>query len=124
MHHRSLNATAHSHRPAADAVVDYAIFLLDPQGQVSSWNPGAQRINGYTAEEVVGKPFSMFFAEADRRLSRPERNLEAARLHGRCEAEGWRVRKDGSRFWALAVLDVMRDEAGTLTGFAQAIRNL
>jgi PAS domain S-box-containing protein len=91
---------------------------------VSSWNPGAQHIKEFTAEEVVGKHFSMFFAEEDRRLGRPEAGLKAARLYGRFETEGWRIRKDGTRFWALSVLDVMRDEAGKLIGFAQAIRDL
>jgi PAS domain S-box-containing protein len=124
MQDRPLTATEQPHRPVADAIGDYAIFLLDPQGRVSSWNPGAQHIKEFTAEEVVGKHFSMFFAEEDRRLGRPEADLKAARLYGRFEAEGWRIRKDGTRFWALSVLDVMRDEAGKLIGFAQAIRDL
>ena len=91
------------YRLVMQGVVDYAIFLVDPEGRVRSWNPGAQRLKGYLAEEIVGRPFSTFFTEEDRREGRPEKALEAARRDGRFESEGWRVRKDGSRFWALAV---------------------
>ncbi|TDH58492.1 PAS domain-containing sensor histidine kinase [Dankookia rubra] len=113
-----------TYRLLVEAVVDYAIFLLDPEGRVSSWNAGAQRIKGYAAEEVIGRPFSIFFTEEDRRAHLPEAAVETARQDGRFETEGWRVRKDGSRFWALAVLDAVRDDAGHLIGFAKITRDI
>src|SRR5689334_17246598 len=124
MQDRPQTGTEQPHSPIGDAAVDYASFMLDLHGRVSGWNPSAQHRSGYAAEEVVGKPFALFFAEEDRHLGRPDADLEAARLRGRSETEGWRVRKDGTRFWALAVLDAMRDEAGRLIGFAQAIRDM
>jgi PAS domain S-box-containing protein len=113
-----------TYRLLVEAVVDYAIFLLDPEGRVSSWNAGAERIKGYTAEDVIGRPFSLFFTEEDRRLGLPERAVDAARRDGRFETEGWRVRKDGTRFWALAVLDAVRDDDGQLVGFAKITRDI
>jgi PAS domain S-box-containing protein len=113
-----------TYRLLVDAVIDYAIFLLDPEGRVSSWNTGAQHLKGYTPEEAIGQPFSVFFTEEDRHLGRPEAILETAQRDGRAENEGWRVRKDGSRFWALAVLDAVRDEAGHLLGFAKITRDM
>src|SRR5687767_3473195 len=83
-----------------DAVTDYAIYLLDPQGHVSSWNSGAQRCKGYTESEILNQHYSRFYTEEDQAAGEPERALEAAAREGRHEAEGWRVRKDGSRFWA------------------------
>src|SRR5262245_50300616 len=80
-----------------EAVTDYAIYMLDPAGQVTSWNTGAERITGYTASEIIGEPFARFFTTADRNAGRPTRALDVARKDGRFEAEGWRVRKDGSR---------------------------
>src|SRR5689334_13521168 len=85
-----------------DAVADYAIYMLDPEGFVASWNTGAARIKGYQPVEIVGQHFSRFFTPEDRASGLPELILERARLNGRHEAEGWRVRKDGSRFWANA----------------------
>jgi PAS domain S-box-containing protein len=113
-----------TYRLLVEAVVDYAIFLLDPEGRVRSWNPGAQRLKGYAAEEIVGQPFSTFFTQEDRRLGRPEAILEAARRDGRTESEGWRVRKDGTCFWALAVLDAVRDRDGRVIGFAKVTRDM
>ena len=107
-----LAASNQTYRLLVEAVVDYAIFLLDADGRVRSWNPGAHRLKGYTAEEIIGRPFSTFFTEEDRRLGRPGKALETARREGRFESEGWRVRKDGTRFWALAVLDAVRDRDG------------
>ena len=106
------------------AVVDYAIFMLDPEGRVMSWNPGAEKIKGYTAEEIIGRHFSQFYTEEDRRAGKPERGLETAAAQGRFESEGWRVRKDGSRFWALVVIDAVRDERGDLIGFAKVTRDM
>ncbi|MDO9709650.1 hybrid sensor histidine kinase/response regulator [Paracraurococcus lichenis] len=113
-----------TYRLLVDAVIDYAIFLLDPAGRVSSWNPGAQHLKGYTAEEAIGQPFSIFFTEEDRRQGRPEAILDSARQGGRTENEGWRLRKDGTRFWALAILDPVRDPAGRLVGFAKITRDM
>src|SRR5215203_4396806 len=119
-----LAETDRPYRLLVEAVVDYAIYLIDLKGRIVSWNPGARRLKGYEAEEVIGKPFSLFFTEEDRRLGRPEAALETARRHGRFEAEGWRVRKDGSRFWALAVLDAVRDRDGAVIGFAKVTRDM
>ncbi|HYX68795.1 MAG TPA: PAS domain S-box protein, partial [Terriglobales bacterium] len=81
------------------AVRDYAILMLDPEGRILSWNEGAQRMKGYRAEEIIGKSYSIFFTAEDRASGRPEARLQAARERGQTEEEGWRVRKDGSRFW-------------------------
>jgi PAS domain S-box-containing protein len=107
-----------------DAVADYAIYMLDPDGFVTTWNPGAERINGYQAIEIIGQHFSRFFTLEDRARGLPERILEAARSGGRHEAEGWRVRKDGSRFWANAIMQPLRDEQGALVGFAKITRDI
>ena len=124
MPRKPLAVSDQTYRLLVEAVVDYAIFLLDTEGRVRSWNPGAQRLKGYTAEEIIGQPFSTFFTEEDRRLGRPEAILEAARRDGRTESEGWRVRKDGACFWALAVLDVVRDRNGRVIGFAKVTRDM
>ncbi len=113
-----------AYRLLVEAVVDYAVFLLDSDGRVRTWNPGAARIKGYTADEVIGRSFAVFFTDEDRRSSLPERVLDIARTNGRFESEGWRVRKDGSRFWALAVLDVVRGEQGEVIGFAKITRDM
>jgi PAS domain S-box-containing protein len=106
-----------------DTVKDYAIYTLDAKGHVSSWNQGAERLKGYTASEILGKHFSRFYAPDDVRSSLPDRELETAAREGRVEEEGWRIRKDGSRFWANAVLTAIRDQAGQLIGFAQITRD-
>jgi PAS domain S-box-containing protein len=105
-------------------VTDYAIYMLSPEGEISSWNAGAERIKGYAEREVLGRHFSLFFTAEDRAGGKPERALETARATGRFADEGWRLRKDGSRFWALAVIDAIRDEAGRLVGFAKITRDL
>lgn len=107
-----------------EAVTDYAIYLLDPNGKIISWNSGAKRIKGYSSEEILGKHYSQFFTEEDRLAGKPAHALETARRHGRWEEEGWRRRKDGSRFWALAVLDAVRSESGDIIGFAKITRDL
>ncbi len=107
-----------------EAVTDYAIYLLDPHGKIISWNAGAERIKGYTSAEILGRHFSLFFTEEDRAAGKPAYVLETARRAGRFEEEGWRQRKDGSRFWALAVLDPVRDESGQVIGFAKITRDL
>ena len=111
------------YRLLVDAVVDYAIYMLDPQGRVSSWNSGARRLKGYDASEIIGEHFSRFYTEEDRADGLPQRGLAAAGREGRFENEGWRVRKDGTRFWASVVIDAIRDDNGTLLGFAKVTRD-
>src|SRR6187551_818293 len=105
-------------------VTDYAIYMLDPTGIVSSWNAGAARFKGYRADEIIGEHFSRFYTEDDRASGLPARALRVALEEGRFEAEGWRVRKDGSRFWANVVIDPVRDEHGRHVGFAKVTRDL
>jgi len=111
-------------RLLVEGVTDYAIYMLDAQGHVTNWNAGAQRIKGYTPDEIVGEHFSRFYTPEDREAGVPQRALETARDVGRYEAEGWRVRKDGSRFWANAVLDAVHDDDGKLIGFAKITRDM
>jgi PAS domain S-box-containing protein len=105
-------------------VSDYAIYMLDPGGYVSSWNAGAHRFKGYLAHEIIGKHFSTFYTEEDRAAGVPSRALRTALTEGKFEAEGWRVRKDGSQFWASVVIDPIRTEAGELVGFAKVTRDI
>ena len=111
-------------RLLVEAVRDYAIFMLDPEGRILTWNAGAERIKGYRPEEVIGKHFSIFYPQGDVRSGKPEMELELARREGRCEDEGWRVRKDGSQFWADVVITALRDEDGRLYGFGKVTRDL
>src|SRR3954471_5000889 len=111
-------------RILVEGVTDYAIFMLDPEGRVANWNAGAQRIKGYTPAEIVGEHFSRFYTAEDFEAGVPKRALETARETGRYEAEGWRMRKDGTRFWASVVLDAIRDEDGELIGFAKITRDM
>ncbi len=111
-------------RMLIDAVVDYAIYMLDPSGIITNWNTGAERMKGYTADEIIGEHFSRFYTKEDRAAGRPAVVLENARREGRYEAEGWRVRKDGSRFWASVVVDAIKDENGKLIGFAKITRDM
>ncbi len=113
-----------TYRLLVEAVVDYAIYALDPNGVVVIWNTGARRIKGYEASEIIGQHFSRFYTEEDRAAGRPQRALAEARAAGRFEAEGWRIRKDGSRFWASVVIDAIHDDDGTLIGFAKVTRDL
>ncbi|WP_337186338.1 PAS domain S-box protein [Phenylobacterium sp.] len=106
------------------AVADYAVCMLSPAGLVSSWNPRAERLKGYSAREIVGQHFSRFYTEEDRAAGHPDTALKAAAAEGGFEAEGWRVRKDGEKFWAHVIIDPIRDPAGTLIGFAQVTRDL
>jgi len=107
-----------------DAVVDYAIYMLDLEGRVVSWNSGGVRLKGYSAEEIIGQPFSRFYTPEDIAAGLPVRALRTARETGRFHAEGWRVRKDGTRFWASVVIDAVRDERGKLIGFAKITRDV
>jgi PAS domain S-box-containing protein len=107
-----------------EQVVDYAIFVLDPSGNIASWNEGAQRIKGYAPHEIIGRPYTLFFTEEDRLAGKPHEILSYAEAHGRFQEEGLRVRKDGSRFWASVVVTALRDAAGELRGFAKISRDL
>jgi PAS domain S-box-containing protein len=107
-----------------DAVIDYAIFLLDPDGRIATWNAGAERAKGYDAKEIIGRHFSVFYTPEDRAAGKPQRMLETAIREGRVEDESWRVRKDGSLFWADVVITALRDDNGVLTGFAKVTRDL
>jgi PAS domain S-box-containing protein len=112
------------YRLLIEAVTDYAIYMLDPTGIVSSWNPGAQRFKGYTPDEIIGQHFSRFYSQEDRDADLPARALEASLRDGKFEAEGWRVRKDGTQFWASVVIDPIRRPSGELVGFAKITRDL
>jgi PAS domain S-box-containing protein len=120
----ALKESEHRFRMLVEGVIDYALYMLDPSGMVVSWNPGAERLKGYTADEVVGDHFSKFYTREDRAAGLPARVLEIAERERRFEGEGWRVRKDGSRFWALVVVDAIRNTEGKLEGFAKITRDI
>ncbi|MCC2675105.1 MAG: domain S-box protein, partial [Ramlibacter sp.] len=111
-------------RMLVQGVTDYAIYMLSPSGEITNWNAGARRIKGYEHDEVVGTHFSRFYTEDDRENGLPQRALKQAAEAGRFEAEGWRVRKDGTRFWAHVVIDPIRNDDGTLVGFAKITRDI
>jgi PAS domain S-box-containing protein len=116
--------TADLHRLLVDSVRDYAIFVLDRTGHVLTWNPGAQRLKGYTADQITGRHFSIFYPPEDLAWNKPAWELEVASREGRFEDEGWRLRRDGTRFWANVVITALRDEMGELIGFAKVTRDL
>ena len=107
-----------------EQVVEYAIFVIDRDGKIASWNPGAQRIKGYAAEEIIGQPYSVFFSEEDRAADKPAKILAHAREHGRFQEEGLRVRKDGTRFWASVLVTALHDRDGAFRGYAKITRDL
>src|SRR5580704_9046308 len=111
-------------RLLVEAVRDYAIFMLDPEGNISSWNLGAERIKGYKSADIIGRHFSCFYPEEDVRSGKPQSELVIAAKEGRFEDEGWRLRKDGSKFWANVVITAIRDNAGKLLGFAKVTRDI
>jgi PAS domain S-box-containing protein len=111
-------------RALVESVRDYAIFVLDPAGHVATWNTGAERIKGYTADEIIGKHFSIFYPEIDKQNDKPGMELRVASQVGRLEDEGWRIRKDGTRFWANVTITALRNEAGELIGFGKITRDL
>lgn len=111
-------------RLLVQGVTDYAIYMLDVEGRVSSWNLGAQRIKGYLSHEITGQHFSRFYTDEDRKAGLPERALQTAERVGRFENEGWRVRKDGTRFWAHVVIDCLRDDDGSILGYAKITRDI
>src|SRR5947208_9202500 len=110
-------------RLLVEGVKDCAIFMLDPEGRVASWNPGAERIKGYSAAEIIGQDFSRFYTPEDVKRGKPGEELKIAAAAGRFEDEGWRVRKDGSRFWANVIVAPLRDGSGRLRGFAKVTRD-
>ena len=111
-------------RLLVDSVADYAIFVLDPNGIISSWNIGAERLKGYQPEEIIGKHFSVFYTPRDLATDKPTHELQVAAEVGRFEDEGWRVRKDGSRFWADVVITRITGPDGNLVGFGKITRDL
>jgi PAS domain S-box-containing protein len=111
-------------RLLVEGVQEYAIFMLDPKGNIASWNPGAERIKGYQPHEIIGKHFSVFYPPEDVASGKPKRELEIAVATGKYEEEGWRLRKDGSRFWASVVITGLKDAQGNLQGFAKVTRDM
>ncbi|MGE5619513.1 MAG: PAS domain S-box protein [Sphingomonadaceae bacterium] len=120
----ALRESEERYRLLVDGAKGYAIFMLDPQGRVASWGTGAERVNGYLAEEVLGQPVSIFYTVEDIEAGRPERELAAAAEEGRCEKQGWRVRRDGSRFWADTVTTALHDAEGRLRGYSSVTRDV
>jgi len=120
----ALRESEEQFRSLLDGIPDYAIFRLDCEGRVASWNAGAQRIKGYTADEIIGQHFSRFYSAEDIQSGKPAQALKTAMIQGRCEDEGWRVRKDGSQFWANGVITVLRDAAGKAVGFSKVTRDV
>src|SRR6202051_1381059 len=121
--HRGLFESERRFRLLVEGVVDYAIYMLDPDGIITNWNAGARRIKGYEKDEVVGRHFQMFYPEEDREAGLPARSLKTARENGKFEAEGWRVRKDGTKFLASVVIDALYED-GELIGFAKITRDI
>src|SRR6201987_2740082 len=120
---RDLFESERSFRLLVEGVADYALYMLDPHGIITSWNAGGQRIKGYATDEIVGEHFSRFYTETDRANGKPWRAPRIAREQGRYEEEGWRVRKDGTFFWASVVIDPIYED-GHLVGFAKITRDI
>src|SRR5262249_39975014 len=121
---RALARAEQSFRLLVDSVIDYAFYMLVPKGIVTQWNAGALHIKGYEEDEIVGRHFSLFYTVEDRERALPQRALAEATAHGRFEAEGWRIRKDRSRFWASVVIDAIHNPQGELIGFAKITRDI
>jgi PAS domain S-box-containing protein len=120
----ALSAPSGLYQLLVESVVDYAIFALNPDGFIISWNPGARHFKGYTANEIIGKHFSVFYPEEDKAAGKPAEELRIAARDGKVEDEGWRIRKDGTQFWANVVITALRDPKGNLVGFAKVTRDL
>ena len=120
----AIRKSEEQYRLLVEGVRDYAIYMLDSEGKISSWNAGAERIKGYRGEEVLGKPVSLFFSKDDIERGKPEQELVVARTVGRFEGEGWRFRKDGSKFWANVVLTALNDAQGNLVGYSKVTRDI
>jgi PAS domain S-box-containing protein len=121
---KALHENEEHFRLLVDAVQDYAIFMLDSRGRVSTWNRGAERLKGYQSEEIMGKHFSCFYPEADIAAGKPERLMSITVQNGRVEDEGWRVRKDGSMFWANVILTLLKDKSDKVVGFSKVTRDI
>ena len=119
-----LSSSERRFRLLVEAVTDYAIYMLSPDGIVVKWNPGAERIKGYTAEEIIGQHIRRFYTDEDQQAGIPDQVIAIAAASGKYQGEGWRVRKDGSRFWASVVVEAIRDETGDLVGFAKVTRDM
>src|SRR6185295_11297616 len=119
-----LRVSVDVYRLAVDSIRDYGIFMLDPEGRVATWNLGAERLKGYRPEEIIGKHLSVFYSEEDKAAGKPALELAEATRLGRFEDEGWRIRKDGSRFWANVVITALRGDDGQLLGFSKITRDL
>jgi PAS domain S-box-containing protein len=124
LHEEALRQSEERFRLLIEGVTDYAIYMLDPEGVITSWNAGAERIKGYPREEIIGRHVSTFYSEEDRRAGRPWEEIAAARRTGRAEAEGWRLKKSGDRFWARTVLTALHDSDGHMRGFAKVTQDL
>src|SRR3954471_20635866 len=120
---RDLYESERSFRLLVEGVADYALYMLDPTGVITSWNIGGERIKGYAPNEILGQHFSRFYTETDRANGKPARALSIARDQGRYEEEGWRVRKDGTFFWASVIIDAIKED-GRLIGFAKITRDI
>ena len=120
---QELQASEESFRLLVEGVGDHAIYMLDASGRVMTWNPGAQRIKGWSADEILGQHVSVFYTREDVATGLPERDFERATTEGRTQGEGWRVRAGGQRFWAETTLSALRDDSGTLRGFAKVTRD-
>src|SRR4051812_5492342 len=126
-HHEAteaLRVREQQYRLLVESVSDHAIFMLDPSGHVASWTPAAERLKGYRADEVIGQHISLFFTAEDQQRGLPEMELRTAEATGRAQGEGWRVRKDGSRFWGDEIMSAIRGSSGELQGFAKVVRDL
>jgi PAS domain S-box-containing protein len=121
---RARRHAAEEFKILVEGVTDYAIFMLDGAGRIATWNSGAERLKGYKEDEIIGKDFSIFYSEEARQAGLPKRMLETAQREGRCEDENWRIRKDGTRFWASVTITPIRDESENLIGFAKVTRDL
>src|ERR1043165_1794544 len=124
LHEEALRQSEERFRLLIEGVGDYAIYMLDPEGGITSWNSGAERIKGYLREEIIGKHVSRFYVPEDIKAGKPWEEIATARRTGHAEAEGWRVKKDGSRFWARTVISALHDEEGHLRGFAKVTQDL
>ena len=121
---RAEHESAEAFRSLVEGVKDYAIFMLDPQGRVASWHPAAERVTGYTGDEIIGRDYLTLCTPEQIENGRPQRGLKIAAAEGRYEEEDWRIRKDGSRFWASVLTTALRDDRGQLRGFARVIRDI
>jgi PAS domain S-box-containing protein len=122
-HEQRLAESEERFRLLVEGVPDYAIYMMDPEGRVTTWNSGAERIKGYTASEIIGRHYSTFFPQEDVRAGKPQKILKAAAEEGKVEQEGWRIRKDGSRFWVNALVTALHDKSGELVGFSKITRD-